>query len=155
MRLHLLLFFCRIHTLGSATRSKDHPDGRAIFYEDATYSKRKISDFTSTLDGFQSALRVLATFDPARKGAGLASPLLRSLVTCAKEGGAFPDIEETLGFFQRSFDRAAAKKDGVIIPAPGVCEDYDSAVARILATKSQLDDYLSKQRKRLGCKVSF
>ena len=51
---------CRIHTLGSARRSQSHPDSRAIFFEDVTYSKRKIEDFLSTLGGFKAAQRLLA-----------------------------------------------------------------------------------------------
>ena len=50
----------RIHTLGSARRSQSHPDSRAIFFEDVTYSKRKIEDFLSTLGGFKAAQRLLA-----------------------------------------------------------------------------------------------
>ena len=35
-------------------------DSRAIFFEDVTYSKRKIEDFLSTLGGFKAAQRLLA-----------------------------------------------------------------------------------------------
>jgi len=37
MKYQYVIFFCRIHTLGSANRSKTHPDGRAILFEDMTY----------------------------------------------------------------------------------------------------------------------
>jgi len=33
----MIFFRCRIHTLGSANRSQNHPDCRAILFEDMTY----------------------------------------------------------------------------------------------------------------------
>ena len=50
--------------MGSSVRSQDHPDGRAIFYEETTYGKRKISDFISTLEGFQASLKIVESFAP-------------------------------------------------------------------------------------------
>jgi len=58
----ILVFAFRIHTLGSVNRSQNHPDGRAIFFEDLVYSKRKIEDFLSALTGFQSAVNVVEKF---------------------------------------------------------------------------------------------
>ncbi len=52
----------RIHTLGLSVRSKDHPDARAIIYSEIIYSKRKICDFISVLDGLQSAIDLLENF---------------------------------------------------------------------------------------------
>lgn len=49
---------CRIHLLGNPARAKDHPDSRAILYEEKTYSKNKIHDFVTTLNGFESAIRI-------------------------------------------------------------------------------------------------
>lgn len=50
--------------MGSSVRSQDHPDGRAIFYEETTYGKRKISDFISILEGFQASLKIVESFAP-------------------------------------------------------------------------------------------
>ena len=33
-----------IHSLGSKVGAKDHPDARAVFYENELYSKRRIND---------------------------------------------------------------------------------------------------------------
>lgn len=57
---------CRIHTLGLSSRSRDHPDTRAIFYSEAIYSKRKISDFVSVLNGLQSSLEMLDLFQSVK-----------------------------------------------------------------------------------------
>lgn len=103
--------------MGLAVRSQDHPDGRAIFYEETIYSKRKISDFISVLNGLQSSLEILKVFGGVADE--LSSRLLKQLVTSHKEGGRFPDIEEKLHVFQHSFDHAKAKKEGIIIPSEG------------------------------------
>ncbi len=103
--------------MGSAVRSQDHPDGRAIFYEETTYSKRKISDFISVLEGLQASLDVLRVFGGVVEG--LTSTVLRSLVTLTSEGGRFPDMAEKLQFFHHSFNHTKAKKEGVIIPSEG------------------------------------
>ena len=38
--------------------------------------------------------------------------------------GTFPDMKEQLLFFMNGFDRAKAKKDGVIVPNKGVSQRY-------------------------------
>ena len=75
----------RIHTLGSMVHSQDHPDSRAIFYEETTYSRRKISDFTSALEGLITAQQVVEAFAPV--AGELPSRLLTKLVTLATSGG--------------------------------------------------------------------
>ena len=55
------VLWCRIHTLGLSSRSKDHPDSRAIFYSETIYGKRKICDFISVLDGLQSSMDMLGS----------------------------------------------------------------------------------------------
>ncbi|PSN56585.1 hypothetical protein C0J52_01554 [Blattella germanica] len=53
----------RIHTQGNALKSKNHPDSRAIFFEDQTYSKRRILDFLSTLKSFRTAEKIASMFE--------------------------------------------------------------------------------------------
>lgn len=43
----------KIHALGNYVRSRTHPDSRAILYEEAKYSRKKINDFMATLQAFQ------------------------------------------------------------------------------------------------------
>ena len=62
-------------------------------------------------------------------------------------------MAEQLKFFQTSFNPEQAKKAGVIVPCPGVDSAYDAAIQQIKATDLELQDYLAKQRKRLGSKV--
>ena len=62
-------------------------------------------------------------------------------------------MSEEINFFENAFDHAKARKDGVIIPKKGVNEEYDKAVGGVEMIKQELEEYLQRQRKRLGCKV--
>ncbi|GIY02744.1 hypothetical protein CEXT_744411 [Caerostris extrusa] len=53
----------KIHAYG-LSRSQDHPESRAIFYEADIYNKRKINDFLSTLEGFKQASEIVSLFKP-------------------------------------------------------------------------------------------
>lgn len=52
----------RIHAQGNYAKGHNHPDARAIMYESKTYSKRKIQDFISALEGFEQALKIVDSF---------------------------------------------------------------------------------------------
>ncbi|XP_076457037.1 DNA mismatch repair protein Msh6-like [Babylonia areolata] len=143
----------RIHSLGSAKRSANHPEGRAVMYEEVTYSKRKIEDFLATLGGFKTAMKIVKKFSKA--GANFRSKLLKHtvLLDSETEEGRFPDLTEDLEFFEKAFNHEKARKDGVIIPSKGVDDDFDTAMSDIRCTETELQDYLEEQRKRLGCKM--
>lgn len=55
----------KIHIFGSKYRSTVHPDSRASFFEWDRYSKRKIGDFLSTLEGLKLAQRFHEFFESA------------------------------------------------------------------------------------------
>ncbi|XP_022106903.1 DNA mismatch repair protein Msh6-like [Acanthaster planci] len=141
----------KIHTLGSARRSRDHPDSRAIFFEDTTYSKRKIQDFLTALGGFKTAGDIVQIFKNSTSN--FKSNILRQCVSPVSDGGRFPDLKEHLVFFENAFDQDKAKQAGAIIPSKGVDPEYDGAIAGMKAANQRLDDYLEKQRKRLGCRA--
>lgn len=143
----------KIHTLGSANRSKNHPDGRAIFFEDLVYSKRKIEDFLSALTGLQTAVDVSEKF--AGKSQKLKSCLLKQTVTVAmaeEDPGRFPYLKDELDFFTHAFDHQKARAEGVIKPSPGVDKEYDTAIEDIKTANRELQDYLDEQKKLLGCR---
>ncbi|XP_070208763.1 DNA mismatch repair protein Msh6-like isoform X2 [Littorina saxatilis] len=143
----------RIHSLGLSKRATDHPEGRAVLYEEVTYSKRKIEDFMSALAGFKGAMKIVKKFSQHK--ADLKSKLLKQtvLLDAETEEGRFPDISEDLQFFDNAFNHEKARKDGVIMPSKGVDDDYDEAVADTRRIEAQLHDYLDKQKQRLGCKT--
>ncbi|KAG7393585.1 DNA mismatch repair protein msh6 [Phytophthora pseudosyringae] len=149
----------RIHALGSAYRSKEHPDSRAVMYESQIYNVRKIKDFLAVLNGFDDAMRLALELGPRLSQSN--SPILQSLLKrCRVEDGTqpgithghFPDLTEKLEFFKRSFDQASAKKSGVIVPQAGVDPEFDAAGAEITQIESELAEYLSEQRSVLRCR---
>lgn len=73
-----------------------HPDGRAIFYEANTYSKRKINDLLSTLRGFERAQEIATLFE------GCKCRLLKK-ITQHQPDGMFVDLSKTIRFFKVFF----------------------------------------------------
>ncbi|XP_065063209.1 DNA mismatch repair protein Msh6-like [Rhopilema esculentum] len=143
----------RIHAMGSLKKSKIHPESRQILFNNDVYNKRKIGDLLSALEGLEKASKVVALFQSDDEP--LKSSLLQQIVS-KQEGRSskgFPDLSEFLDFFKNAFDHNKAKKDGVILPKKGVHEEYDRALEDINAVERDLDDYLEKQRKRLGCRA--
>lgn len=142
----------KIHTVG-LKRSKNHPDERAVLYEEQQYSKRKVNDFLSAVNGFESATSVVRAFKGV--AGGLKSKLLRQCVSTTESGGKFPKLKEVLSFFDNAFDQSVAKKDGKIIPAKGVDKEYDGALEKIRAINKRLDDYLKEQGRFFGSQVKY
>nr|XP_032811773.1 DNA mismatch repair protein Msh6 [Petromyzon marinus] len=140
----------KIHGLGTPLRaSRDHPDSRAILYEETAYSKRKIADFLSTLEGFRAASQAAGLLQEC--AGDFKSRLLRKVVS-TEDGGHFPDLSPELQRWDTAFDHQKARSSGVITPRPGFDPEYDQALLDISANKKLLDEYLEKQRKRLSCK---
>jgi len=141
----------RIHSLGSQKRSNDHPDGRAIMYNEETYSKKKIADLLSAIDGFNKIHNVMKLFQENMDS--FSSPSFKRLLLkdTTNDAGIFPDLLPSLKFFQNAFNHKVAKETGLIHPKPGVVSEYDRALDDIQKVKTKLDEYLKQQRKRLGC----
>ncbi|XP_044755642.1 probable DNA mismatch repair protein Msh6 [Coccinella septempunctata] len=138
----------KIHIYGNKYCAENHPDGRAIFYESKTYTKRKIHDLLNTLRGFESAQGLTDIFK------GCESRLLKK-ITQTGASGMYLDLSESLQFFREAFDQEMASKDGVIIPKAGVDEDYDAVMDKIANIQKSLDKYLKEQEKYFGCKISY
>ncbi|RXN01763.1 DNA mismatch repair protein Msh6 [Acipenser ruthenus] len=142
----------KIHSLGCTLKSKDHPDSRAILYEEVTYSKRKIADFLSALEGFKVMLEVTRIMQPTVEN--FRSKLLKQIVSLRGESdkGLFPDLSAELKRWETAFDHQKARSTGVITPKAGFDPEYDQALSEIKGTEHSLQEYLEKQRKRLGTK---
>lgn len=142
----------KIHSIGSPLKSQDHPDSRAVLYEETTYSKKKIADFLSALEGFKVMQDVIRVMEPTVKN--LTSKLLQRILSyqsCTSEG-LFPDLSGELQRWDTCFDHQRARNTGVITPKTGFDPEYDQALSDIKETDSRLQEYLEKQRKCLGCK---
>ena len=113
-----------------------HPNDRAILYEDTTYTKRKVGDFSKVLNGLRSASLISEFFS----GVQINSPLLQKIVKSVDEGGCFPDIAEELQWFFDNFDCDQAAQ-GRFEPCSGIDELYDEATATIDRIKADLNAY--------------
>lgn len=113
-----------------------HPNDRAILYENATYNKRKVGDFSKVLNGLMAASQIPELFS----GVPIESPLLQKIVKRVDEGGCFPDIAGELQWFFQNFDCKQAAQ-GLFEPCSGIDELYDDACATIERVKADLNAY--------------
>ncbi|KAA0187328.1 DNA mismatch repair protein Msh6 [Fasciolopsis buskii] len=86
----------KIHLLGSKGSDKDHPDSRAILFEEVQYSRKNIMDFVATLNGFELVYKMLDEFRhlPVR------SEHLKSLTSLSDDGGTFPSLQSKISYFK-------------------------------------------------------
>ncbi|KAK9877845.1 hypothetical protein WA026_020077 [Henosepilachna vigintioctopunctata] len=138
----------KIHIFGNQHFSENHPDGRAIFYELKTYTKRKIHDLLKTLKGFEVAQALTDIFKNCN------SKLLRK-ITQDGDKGMYLNLSDSLQFFRDAFDQETALKEGIIIPKTGVDEDYDVVVKKIENILEETRMYLKEQEKFFGCKLNY
>ncbi|CAL8109509.1 unnamed protein product [Orchesella dallaii] len=137
----------KTHYLGSAHRSKNHPDGRAIFFNEINYSKNKINDLIAVLKGFKTCVKVIKEFKNVQ------DEIKSSLLTRVIQG--FPSLDKILTHFDNAFDHQAASKDGKIKPKPGADEEYDNAKKAVNDIQSQAEDYLKGISKQLSNRVVY
>lgn len=143
----------KIHSMGTPLKGQDHPDTRAVLYEELVYSKRKIADFLAALEGFKVMKEVVSVMDPV--GEEFRSKLLRQVVLLKTEHeeGLFPDLAPELKRWDTAFDHQKARTTGVITPKAGFDPEFDQALNGIKDCERELQDYLDRQKKRLGCKT--
>lgn len=142
----------KIHTQGCARRSKNHPDSRAVLFENALYSKRKIIDFLSTIDGFKACVKIRSKLEENLDL--FSSKLLRKCILLAPDG-YFPQLFKKLNEFDTAFDHNVAKMEGKIIPNQGVDKDYDIAVQDIEDVKNLLEKHRKEVAGELAARVAF
>uniref|UniRef100_A0A3Q1J9U2 DNA mismatch repair protein n=2 Tax=Anabas testudineus TaxID=64144 RepID=A0A3Q1J9U2_ANATE len=141
----------KIHSIGTPLKGQDHPDSRAVLYEEVTYSKRKIADFLSALEGFKTMQEIISVL--ASVAGKFQSTLLCQVVSLKGEkDGLFPDLSAELKRWDTAFDHQKARTTGVITPKAGFDPEYDQALTGIKSCERELQDYLDRQKKRLGCK---
>uniref|UniRef100_A0A4W5JGW2 DNA mismatch repair protein MSH6 n=1 Tax=Hucho hucho TaxID=62062 RepID=A0A4W5JGW2_9TELE len=141
----------KIHSIGTP-KGQDHPDSRAVLYEEVTYSKKKIADFLSALEGFKTMQEIVTILGPV--AVDFRSRLLCQVVNLKDDGqeGLFPDLSAELKRWDTAFDHQKARTTGVITPKAGFDPEFDQALSGIKACEKDLQDYLDRQKKRLGCR---
>jgi DNA mismatch repair protein MSH6 len=113
-----------------------HPNERAVLYESATHTKRKVGDFSKLLNGLRQTTRIPEIFG----GLSISSGLLRKLVCSTSNGGCFPEMEHQLDWFFQNFDCDLASK-GLFEPSRGVDQEYDDACDAIERIRTELECY--------------
>ncbi|KAK1905050.1 DNA mismatch repair protein Msh6 [Dissostichus eleginoides] len=141
----------KIHSIGTPLKGQDHPDSRAVLYEEVTYSKRKITDFLSALEGFKTMQEIITVLTPVAGNSQ--SKLLHQVVSLkGDKDGLFPDLSAELKRWDKAFDHNKARTTGVITPKAGFDPEFDEALSSIKDCERELQDYLDQQKKRVGCK---
>nr|XP_002126574.3 DNA mismatch repair protein Msh6 [Ciona intestinalis]XP_018666811.1 DNA mismatch repair protein Msh6 [Ciona intestinalis] len=140
-----------IHSLSKGARKEDHPENRAIFYEETKYSKKKIEDFISVLDNYEAAFVSIKKMQGSV--ASFKSSLLKSVLglTSGISEGKFPDLGSTLKQWKNAFNQKKAKETGKITPNAGTNPEYDGAMEDINRINDDLERYLNEQKKKLSC----
>ena len=130
----------RVHSMGGNGNSHDgqhHPNERAVLYETAKHTKRKVEDFSRLLNGLRAAARVADIFSDVDVQSGMLQKILK---TTDNGGCIHPNIVENLDWFFDNFDTHAASK-GLFEPTKGIDENYDAAVDEVERIKKELEDY--------------
>ena len=126
----------RVHSMGTPT-SSGHPNERAVLYETATHTRRKISDFNKVLCGLRAAAQLPEIFRRVK----LNSDLLCNIVCTKENNGCFPsNLNNSLDWFFDNFDCNLASK-GLFEPTRGIDKDYDAASDLIETIQQEFDTY--------------
>ncbi|XP_021954650.1 DNA mismatch repair protein Msh6 [Folsomia candida] len=135
----------KVHLLGSAHRKQNHPEGRAIMFEEVTYSKNKISDLLSIINGFKSSKEIIVLLQEHE----VQSQFLQNIIN------RFPNIGPLLKRFDDAFDHADAVKEGKIIPKDGADSEYDQVQVDLEEVKNESERYLKQITGQLKTRVSY
>lgn len=143
----------KIHSIGTPLKGQDHPDSRAVMYEEVVYSKRKIADFLAALEGFKAMQEIVSIMSSASET--FRSKLLRQVLVMKTDDGEglFPDLSQELKRWDTAFDHQKARNTGVITPKAGFDPEFDQALSEIKDCERNLQEYLDRQKKRLGCRT--
>ncbi|KAF2755000.1 DNA mismatch repair protein Msh6 [Pseudovirgaria hyperparasitica] len=100
----------------------------------------KPSDFIRVLEGFEQIEYTMGLLNSFGQGEGVIGQLI----------SAMPDLSGKLEPWAEAFDRKTARDEGILVPEPGVEEDFDDSQAAIDRCIKDLDKLLNQARKDLG-----
>lgn len=100
----------------------------------------KAQDFVRVLEGFEQIDYTMGLLKDSGSGDGIIGQLI----------AAMPDMTELLAYWKTAFDRSKAKENGILVPEPGVEEDFDTSQEFIEKLHKDLDNLLKKARRDLG-----
>ena len=100
----------------------------------------KAQDFLRVLEGFEQIDYTIGLLKQFSDGDGVIGQII----------AAMPDLASALSPWKSAFDRDLAKKEGILVPEPGVEENFDKSQQVIKDCKDNLDQLIKKARKELG-----
>ncbi|KAH7406171.1 muts domain V-domain-containing protein [Phaeosphaeria sp. MPI-PUGE-AT-0046c] len=100
----------------------------------------KAQDFLKVLEGFEQIEYTVSLLKQFGEGEGIIGELISSM----------PDLASALSPWKTAFDRDLAKKEAILVPEPGVEEDFDNSQQEIEDCKANLDQLLKRARKEVG-----
>jgi len=106
-------------------------------------SRCKPQDFLKVLEGFEQIEYTVTLLRQFGDGEGVIGQLLSSM----------PDLAAALNKWKSTFDRQKAKDENILVPEPGIEEDFDNSQEDINTCLANLDELLKKARKELGSSV--
>lgn len=103
----------------------------------------KVQDFVKVLEGFEQIDHTMSLLCDGTGKAQDSEGVIGQLIS------AMPNLEPRLKFWLDAFDRKKAKESGILVPEPGVEEDFDNSQAAINGINEKFDKLLQKWRKEL------
>lgn len=100
----------------------------------------KAQDFLRVLEGFEQIEYTMGLLKELGSGDGVIGKLVSSM----------PDLVSPLEYWKTAFDRLKAKENGILVPEPGIEEDFDSSQETIDQLHRELDSLLKNVRRDLG-----
>ncbi|KAF2501654.1 DNA mismatch repair protein Msh6 [Lophium mytilinum] len=100
----------------------------------------KAQDFLKVVEGFEQIEYTMTLLSSFGEGDGVIGQLISSM----------PNLAGTLKKWKSAFDREKAKSDGVLVPEPGVEEDFDDSQEAIDQCQADLEKLLKKARRDLN-----
>jgi DNA mismatch repair protein MSH6 len=97
----------------------------------------KVPEFIRTLEGFEQIDYTVSLLSDVPQGEGIIGQLL----------AAMPDLKSKLEPWKSAFDRQKAREDGIMVPEPGVEEEFDESQQRIDGCHADLKAYLAEIKK--------
>ncbi len=100
-------------------------------------------DFVRVLEGFEQIDYTMSLLKAFAGGNTLVDKLISSM----------PDLKSPLGYWESAFDRKKARDEKILIPAPGIEDDFDNSRAEIDRIKTELVELLDAQKTNLKCRT--
>ncbi|CRG88135.1 DNA mismatch repair protein msh6 [Talaromyces islandicus] len=100
----------------------------------------KAQDFLRVLEGFEQIEYTMSLLKELGSGDGVIGKLVSSM----------PDLVSPLEYWKTAFDRLKAKENGILVPEPGIEEDFDTSQETIDQLHRELDSLLKNVRRDLG-----